>query len=430
MSIIFKTKSLIKKILPSFIVSGYHFTLAFLAALIYGFPSRKIKVIGITGTNGKSTVARMVSEILEEAGFPIATSSSLSFKIREKEQENTLRMTMPGRFQMQKFLKKALLSGCKYAILEVTSEGIKQHRHRFINFDVAVFTNLTPEHIESHGSFEKYKEAKEKLFLATKKIHIINLDDKYTEDFLRFNSVKKYGYGIEKKQEVKIKNIIKATDINISSSGSSFKVNGILFKLKLLGRFNISNALSSICIAISQGISLQTCEKALKKIVKIPGRMELVISTPFKVLVDYAFTPNALEKAYKSVRETFSPSRLICVLGSCGGGRDKWKRPVLGEIAARYCDKIIITNEDPYNEDPLSIIKEVAVGAGPKAEEILDRREAIRTAIKIAQPGDAVIITGKGSEASICLPEGKKINWDDRRVTREELGKLNEKTTK
>jgi UDP-N-acetylmuramoyl-L-alanyl-D-glutamate--2,6-diaminopimelate ligase len=427
MSIVFKIKSLIKKILPSFVVNGYHFILAFLAALIYGFPSKKIKVIGVTGTNGKSTVVRMTSRILEEAGFPIATSSSLSFKIREKEQENTSRMTMPGRFQIQKFLKKALLSGCKYVILEVTSEGIKQHRHRFIDFDVAVFTNLTPEHIESHGSFKKYQEAKEKLFLATKKIHIINLDDKYAEDFLRFNSVKKYGYGIEEKQEIKIKNIIKATDINISSSGSNFKVDNTFFELNILGRFNVSNALGAICIAMSQGVILQTCAKALKKIVKIPGRMELVVSTPFKVLIDYAFTPNALEKAYKSVREAFSPSQMICVLGSCGGGRDKWKRSVLGKIAAKYCNKIIITNEDPYNENPLSIIREIAVGAGSKAEKILDRREAIRTAIKIAQPGDAVIITGKGAEASIYLAEGQKIDWDDRMVAKEEFRKLSQK---
>ncbi len=427
MNIVFKIKSLIKKILPNFIISGYHFVLAFLAALRYGFPSRKIKVIGVTGTNGKSTVIRMTSKILEQAGFPIATSSSLSFKIKEKEQKNTLRMTMPGRFQTQKFLKRALSSGCEYVILEVTSEGIKQHRHRFIDFDVAVFTNLTPEHIEAHGSFEKYKKAKEKLFLATKKIHIINLDDKYAKDFLRFSSAKKYGYRIEEKQEIKIENIIKATDINISSSGSSFKVNSTLFKSNLLGRFNISNALGAICIAMSQGVSLQTCEEALKKIVKIPGRMELVVSAPFKILIDYAFTPNALEKAYKSVRESFSPSQMICVLGSCGGGRDKWKRPVLGEIATRYCDKIIVTNEDPYNENPLSIIEEVSAGAGSQVEKILDRREAINAAIKTAQPGDAIIITGKGSESSICLAEGKKIAWDDRKVAKEEFYKLNQK---
>lgn len=435
METLFKFKSLVKKILPSFLISWYHFLLAFLAALIYCFPSykKKLKVIGITGTNGKSTVVKMVSSILEEAGFSIAYSSSIKFKIGKKEKKNVLRMTMPGRFATQKFLREALNANCQYAILEVTSEGIKQHRHRFINFDVALITNLALEHIEAHGSFEKYREAKGKLFKAVKGIHILNLDDENIDYFLKFPAKKKYFYGLEMEEEQireeseNAKYKIIATKYKADSNGITFEIDSILFKLNLLGTFNISNALAAISIALSQGVDLDTCKRALEKVEGIPGRMEMVISNPFKVLIDYAFTPNALEKVYQTLtHQLINPSthQLICVLGAAGGGRDKWKRPVLGKIAAKYCDIIFITNEDPYDEDPMEIINQVAGGAGLKAEKILDRREAIRQSLKEAKSGDVVIITGKGSEPCICIAEGKRIAWDDREVAREEFNKL------
>ena len=191
-------KELIKKFIPDFILSWYHWKLAFLAAVLYGFPSRKLKVIGVTGTNGKSTVVELTTKILEEAGYKVASLSSIRFKIGEKEWQNTLKMTMPGRFKIQKFLRQAVNAGCQYAVLEVTSEGIKQYRHKFINFEAAVFTNLSPEHIEAHGSFENYREAKGKLFKATKKIHIINMDDENAEYFLQFPAAKKLDFFLSK----------------------------------------------------------------------------------------------------------------------------------------------------------------------------------------------------------------------------------------
>ncbi|UZE93403.1 MAG: UDP-N-acetylmuramoyl-L-alanyl-D-glutamate--2,6-diaminopimelate ligase [Candidatus Nealsonbacteria bacterium] len=428
MKIFNKLKNLIRKILPPFLISWYHFLLALLAAIIYCFPSyqKKLKVIGITGTNGKSTVVKMASKILEEAGFSVAYSSSIKFKIGKKETENVLRMTMPGRFKMQRFLRQALNNNCQYAVLEVTSEGIKQHRHRFIDFDVVLFTNLTPEHIEAHGSFEKYREAKGKLFKTTGNIHILNLDDKNIEYFLKFPAEKKYGYTIN--SELKIKDekikVVKAKNCLILDKGIKFSVNNSEINLRLLGNFNIYNALASICVGLSQGIDLRTCKSALEKIEGIPGRMEIVISKPFKVLVDYAFTPDALEKVYQTIKNNFGSQKMICVLGAAGGGRDKWKRPVLGKIAAKYCDNIIITNEDPYNEDPMEIINQVAEGAGLKAKKILDRRKAIRQSLKEAKKGDIVVITGKGSEPCICIAGGKKIPWDDRKVAREEFKRL------
>ncbi|MCP6718403.1 MAG: UDP-N-acetylmuramoyl-L-alanyl-D-glutamate--2,6-diaminopimelate ligase [Patescibacteria group bacterium] len=418
-------KQVIKKIIPYFLLDWYHFVLVFLAALFYGFPSKKLKVIGITGTNGKSTVAEMISVILQEAGFKIAVLSSIKFKIADKEEPNMLKMTMPGRFALQRFLKQAVNSGCKYAVIEVTSEGIKQHRHRFIKFDTAVFTNLSPEHIEAHGSFENYRQVKEKLFAVAKGVHVLNIDDKNVEYFLKYNAEKKYKYGLLNNGVNNKEYEILATKYKADASGIGFQINDVVFELDVLGAFNIYNALASVCVALSEKISLETCRDALKKIKIVPGRMEMVIFSPFKVIVDYAFTPNALEKVYTTVKNSFKPENLICVLGAAGGGRDKWKRPILGKIAAKYCQHIIITNEDPYDENPEDIINQVAQGAGNKAEKIIDREKAINSALEKAKTNDVVIITGKGCEPWICIEKGKKIPWDDRKIVKQEFEKLN-----
>jgi len=399
-------KKLIKKFIPPFLLGWYHLCLAFLGALIYRFPSRKLKIIGVTGTNGKTTVVNLTTKILEEAGHKVASLSSIKFKIIDKETPNALKMTMPGRFKIQKFLRQAVKAGCQYVVLEVTSEGIKQHRHRFINFAIAVFTNLSPEHIEAHQGFENYKRAKGKLFQATREVHVINLDDENAKYFLQFPVKKKYTYGLNQ------------GDINNQD---------LQLKLRLIGDFNIHNALAAICVGLSQNIDLATCKKAVEKVEGIPGRMEKIISQPFKVFVDYAFTPNALEKVYQTLTHQLinsSTNKLICVLGACGGGRDKWKRPVLGKLAAQYCDEVIVTNEDPYDEDPIEIIEQVAKGTMGKARKILDRREAIRESLKISQPGDVVVITGKGCEPWLCVAGGKKIPWDDRQVVKKEYEKL------
>ncbi|MDD2697107.1 MAG: UDP-N-acetylmuramoyl-L-alanyl-D-glutamate--2,6-diaminopimelate ligase, partial [Candidatus Pacebacteria bacterium] len=379
-------KSLLRKIVPPFLLNFYHFTLALLGAVLYGFPSKRIKVIGVTGTNGKTTVVNFITKILEEAGFKVGALSSIYFKAGEKEWPNKLKMTMPGRLIIQQYLRKAVNAGCQYFVLEVTSEGIKQYRHKFINFKVAVFTNLSPEHIEAHGGFENYKKAKGKLFQAVKNIHVINLDDENADYFLRFPAKKKYTYGLDR------------GDINNKN---------VQFNLKLPGEFNIYNALAATAAGVSQGISLDICKKAVEKVEGVQGRMEQVVSEPFKVFVDYAFTPNALTKVYQTLKS--QKGKMICVLGACGGGRDKWKRPVLGEIAARFCDEIIITNEDPYDENPMEIIEQVASGAKGKAERILDRRKAIEKSLELALPGDTVVITGKGSEPWIVEAHGKKI---------------------
>lgn len=418
-----------RKYIPSFITSLYHFSLSFLGALFYSFPSRKIKVIGVTGTSGKSTTVKMIEKILEEAGGKVASISSISFKIGEKEWENKLKMTMPGRMKIQKFLRKAVEEKCDHLVLEVTSEGIEQFRHKFIDFDVCCFLNLKPEHIESHGSFENYKRAKLKLFKELEnskkknKVIVVNLDDENAKDFLNFKVEKKIGFTTSN-QSYPLKEIVRAENIKIKNLEVDFSVRGVNFHLNLPGIFNVYNALCAISVGVSQGISLNQMKKALEKIEKVEGRMEMVIKKPFRVIVDYAHTPFALKNVYGILKENYPYSRLICVLGAAGGGRDKWKRPVLGKIAKDFCQEIIITNEDPYEEDPLEIIKQVASGAGEKAQKILDRREAIKKALSLAREEDVVIITGKGSEPWMCVKGGKKIPWSDKKIVLEEFEKL------
>ncbi len=410
---------MIRKIIrkSKLIVSLYHFLYSFCGALFYFFPSRKMKVFAVTGTNGKSTTVDLIARVFKKAGLRVAAFSSVKFEIAGKEEQNLFKMTMPGRATIQKLLKKAAKEKCQIAIIEVTSEGIKQHRHRFIKIDTACFTNLSPEHIESHGGFENYRKEKGNLFKAVKNTHVVNIDDENADYFLGFPSEEKISYAVNNK-----KANVRAEDVTASSKGVSFSVDKEDFYLGLVGRFNVYNALVAIALAKKEKIDINIVKQALEETTVMPGRMEEVQSSPFRVIVDYAVTPVTLEGVYKEILEIFSPSKIIAVLGSCGGGRDKWKRPVLGEIADKYCDRVIVTNEDPYDEDPEKIIDEII--ADTKGEKIIDRREAIKEALRSAKEGDVVIVTGKGNEPWMCLAGGKKIPWDDRKIIKEELNKI------
>ena len=420
--------------IPESALGGYHYLLAFAAAVRYGFPSRKLKVIGVTGTNGKSTTIEFISAVLKEAGHKVAVLSSIKFEVGENVNINKTGNTMPGRFAVQSILAQAARAKCDYMVLEVTSEGIKQHRHRFIDFMGAVFTNLTPEHIESHGNFDNYRNAKLQLFKAAKGFHVVNRDDENASYFLGLEAKNKFGYGFCGNAGVKNKNtkcaVICGQDVKTDSEGAQFKVNGQKFQVCLAGEFNVYNALAAICVAVSQGVAMDVCQKAIARIKTVPGRMEKASDNP-KVFVDFAFTPNALEKVYASLKRDYAGKggKLVCLLGAAGGGRDKWKRPILGQIAAKHCGQIIITNEDPYNEDPQKIIdmvKEGAVNAGfgGGLYEIMDRREAIKKALELTGTDDVAILTGKGSMPWTFLENGKKIPWNEKEIVSEELLKL------
>jgi len=396
--VLIRIKRFIPKAIFDFLQPLYHWGLAFVGALIYGFPSRSLKVVGITGTSGKTTTVELLYEIFSQAGFNVAAISSLRFRIAKRIELNMLKMTMPGRFKVQRLLREAKQAGAKYIFLEITSEGIKQYRHKFINFYAAIFTNLSEEHLEAHGGFENYRRAKGELF-AVAPIHILNGDDPNFEFFNQIPAKKKIVY--------------RTADYPKD------------LETRLLGEFNKNNILAAITFAKEEGISPEIIKEAVREFSGLPGRMEAIQAPQgFRVLVDYAFLPQALTKVYETLNK-LGYKRLIAVTGAAGGGRDKRKRPILGDVAAKFCVKVFVTNEDPYDEDPMSIIDEVA-GSHKEFIKILDRREAIREALAAAKrgEGEVVVITGKGAEPWIMGPQGTKIAWDDREVVREELSKL------
>lgn len=407
--ILYRVKKFIPKSVFAFFQPMYHQTLAYAGAMRYGFPSRGMKVIGVTGTKGKSTTVFLITKILEASGASVATIGSLGFKIKDKEWPNTLKMTMPGRFRLQKFLAEAKKAGCEYVVLEVTSEGIAQKRHLGISFDCAVFTNIHKEHLESHGSFENYLKAKQELFKLSKRTHILNADDRHVGEFEKFSVQKKILFGIEHGD-------IRAREVNAGDKNSDFKVSDQHVALKLGGEFNVLNALAAWGVGKAYEIEEPLMARVLSGIESIPGRLEFVQKEPFSVVVDYAHTPDSLEAVYKTLKP--QNGRLICVLGAAGGGRDKWKRAEFGAIADRLADEIILTDEDPYEEDPREIIREIQMGIKRQdhVQIILDRKEAIGLAIAMAQPGDAVVMTGKGSEISMAVAGNKKIPWSDRNI--------------
>ncbi|MBI2052918.1 MAG: UDP-N-acetylmuramoyl-L-alanyl-D-glutamate--2,6-diaminopimelate ligase [Candidatus Ryanbacteria bacterium] len=417
-----------KKFIPEFILSLYHRCLSPVAAFWYGRPSRKLVVIGVTGTNGKSTVVDLTHKIFAAAGYRVASASSVRFIIDDREWQNDLKMTMPGRFFLQKFLWQALQKKCDTVILEVTSEGIKQSRERAIEFDVAALTNVTPEHIESHGGFHRYLAAKKKLFrelARSRKPHkaiVINGDDPHVEQFLKFLPENAWVYGLYLKEGA-YTHEVKPQTCFVRHDAIHLTYQKIDFNLRLRGEFNAYNALCALTIALSRGIDISVARAALESSGGVAGRLEYVQEKPFSVVVDYAHTPDALTKVYGSLKP--HTKRLICVLGAAGGGRDKWKRPEMGKIASKFCDDIILTDEDPYDEEPASILEDIKKGIEKKMPEVLlDRKEAIATAIKKAQAGDTVIITGKGSEPWMMARGGKKIPWDDREIARKILSEV------
>lgn len=416
----------LKQLVPGFILDAlrppYHYLLSFLGALIYGFPSKKITVIGVTGTKGKSTVTELISAIFERAGKRTALAGTIRFKLGEESRPNLYKMTMPGRFFIQKFLRDAVRARCDVVVLEMTSEGVKQYRHKWIDLDALVFTNLTPEHIESHGSLENYVAAKLSLATALERSVkrprriIANADDEYGEAFLAIDVEEKIPYSL-KDPELH----------TLTSDGVSVVMEGSTIRTPLVGLFNVYNVLAAIACARSFGITLQTIERALATLPPIKGRVEKIESPAgapkhITAVVDYAHTTDSLEKLYQA----FKDRPKVCVLGNTGGGRDTWKRPEMGRIAGAYCDQVILTNEDPYDEDPRAIVESMAGGVEDKSRLsiIMDRREAIREALHRAPDGSVVLISGKGTDPYIMGARNSRQKWSDAKVVREEMDRL------
>ncbi len=398
---------------------AYHFLLALLSAVIYRFPSKKLTVVMVTGTKGKTSTAELLNGILEASGKTTALLGTLRFKAGAESERNLRKMTIPGRFFVQRFLRQAVDRGCTHAIIEMTSEGARQYRHRFIDADALIFTNLAPEHIESHGSYENYREAKLSIARAlarsgkAKRFMIANADDKEGEKFMGVAGVTPVPFRLKD-----------GDPLLSDEKHTELTFRGVRITSPLPGIFNAYNILAAAVCAETLGVAPNVIAAGVARVGRIEGRMERVeAGQPFPVIVDYAHTPDSLEAVYK----TFPEHQQICVLGNTGGGRDTWKRPVMGGIADTHCTHVILTNEDPYDEDPKKILEGMRTAFKKQAPEIiLDRREAIARALTLAKEtaNPVVLITGKGTDPFIMGPNGTKIPWDDRQVAQEEIQKL------
>ncbi len=408
-------KKIVKNIAPG-IVGLYHRVLPHLGALIHRNPSDKIFVVGVTGTKGKSSTTEFVNAILEEAGYSTALLNSIRVKIGHRSDPNHMRMSMPGRFYIQRFLKHAVQAGCTAAILEMTSEGARQFRHRAIHLDALIFTNLAPEHLESHGSYAAYANAKleigRQLERSSKRprMMIANALDQESRRYMELQVEKAVSFSLNE-------HFPYAADEN----GGHFTLGTNDILVHQPGQFSLQNALGAATLAEAMGIAPYIIARGIGKISKIAGRAERIEEGQnFAVVIDYAHTPDSLKALYHA----YAAKKKVCVLGATGGGRDTWKRPVMGQMASRECAHVILTNEDPYNEDPNVIIQQLMRDMNREPEVILDRRAAIRHALELAGPGDVVLITGKGTDPTIQGPRGTNIPWSDAEVAREELRKM------
>ncbi len=425
-NLLYYAKRLIPTSLFRAIQPPYHYVLAAIGAIYYRFPSKEITVIGVTGTKGKSTVVELINAVFEADGRRTAVAGTIRFKIGEKSERNMYKMTMPGRFFTQRFLRDAVNAGCDVAIIEMTSQGVTQFRHKFIHLDALVFTNLSPEHIESHGSYEKYIAAKLELARGLEssqkrpRYMIANKDDDHGSLFLNAKVEYSIPYGLS---DLELHTLNKE-DISLVLQGTTMRV-------PLIGLFNVYNTLAAITCARTFGIPFKTIHSALEKLSPIKGRVERFKSPKnserkVTAVVDYAHTPDSLEKLYTA----FEKDQKICILGNTGGGRDTWKRPEMARIAEKYCSRVILTNEDPYDEDPKKIIEDMVRGIEDESKltVIMDRRKAIRTALEEAPDGSVVIISGKGTDPYIMGPNNTKTPWSDAKVVQQEMAALFEET--
>jgi UDP-N-acetylmuramoyl-L-alanyl-D-glutamate--2,6-diaminopimelate ligase len=377
--------------------------LADLSATFYGFPVRKLKMAAVTGTNGKTTTTFLIKHICENAGVRCGLIGTVRYEIADRVLPAT--RTTPESLDVQELLAQMVNAGCRAAAMEVSSHALAQERTRGLEWDVAVFTNLTQDHLDFHGTMEKYFAAKASLFTQLAKQEkkrkaaaIVNIDDRYGEQLLRKIDKKipitTYGMGARAD--------FRASNYRMEFGGTSYQLDArgksYLVRVPLIGRFNVANSMAALAAANALGVGLREAVLSLSKSPQVPGRLEMVpAKRQFQVFVDYAHTPDALLNVLKTLRE-LEPRRLIAVFG-CGGDRDKQKRPLMAEVVDRNADFAIITSDNPRKEDPAAIIDEVEKGfRSDHYEKIVDRAEAIARAIEMAQPRDIVLIAGKGHE--------------------------------
>lgn len=432
-------KNLIPQSLLKLLRPLYHGSLALAASFYYARPSGGMTVIGVTGTAGKSTTTMMLAWILNASGKKCGYITTVGFGNGDEDIINKHGVSMPGGPLLQKQLGQMLNNGCKYAVVECTSEGLAQSRHLGINFDVALFTNLSHAHVEAHGSFGNYQQAKAKLFSAMQKGKKksffpektigVNLDDPMSGYFLSFFADKKFGVTFK---GVKARSAQKVFEAGFVKDGmpQEFEIDKITFTLNLPGQFNAQNAGLAVACANMLGVDLTQAAKALRDFTGVRGRMENVPNNlGVKIIVDFGCEPASFNSALEAAAQ-MPHNRLIQVFGSTGGARDKSKRFEFGKTAAQYADYIIVTNDDVYESDPEEIAGNIEQGIKsfklrqPAYEIVLDRRTAIAKALTLAQKDDLILITGKGSEQFLVLPQNKRIEWDEVSVVKEQLLKI------
>ncbi len=428
---LYKLKSILRKIVPYKFILLTHKVRAFLAAVIYGFPGKKLRVIGVAGTKGKTTTVNMIAKILEENGNKIAMLSTANFQIGDQKWLNDVKLTTTSPFYFQKFLRKAIKEKCAYAIVEISSHGLVQYRHWGVSYETVVLTNMMSDHLDYHKTYANYKNSHNALIAKDLENIIINYDDEDLRSFLDFDVEKKCVFSLKGYQNIQDMNLVKAENIVLDEKGSEFVITlrdkKENVKLPLIGEFNIYNSLAAASVGLAEGIDLKIIKKALESTRNIPGRLEKIDEgQDFEVIVDYAHSPDSLKSVYKTVKP-YVKNKLIAVLGGTGD-RDKTYRAKGGALADEYADIVIVTNEDPYSEDPEKIMDQVINGVknktlGENLFRISDRKEAIEKAVSLANSGDLVIITGKGSEQLMICGE-QKIPWDDREITREAIKEI------
>lgn len=392
----------------------------------YGNPARKLRVIAATGTNGKTTTINFLNEILKEAGYKTAMFSTANIEIAGEKQINDTNSTTATVSRLQKFFARAVKADVEFALVEATSHALDQHKFAGVDFEMAIMTNLTQDHLDYHGSMENYAAAKAKLFEMKPRFAVLNSDDEYFEYFDKFEaSEQKITYGTSEAADARIQKV------KLYKKGSEAQITldttvKIEAATNLPGKFNVYNMTAAIAAAWLLGVQPEEIQEGVANLEAISGRFERAIEgLPFDVIVDYAHTPDGLEKVLETAK-SITKNRVILVFGACGD-RDKSKRPIMGEIAIKNADRIFLTDEENYTEDAEKIRAEIKSGMGEKlpasVQEIADRREAIKAALSAAQKGDIVLITGLGHEVYRII-DGQKVEWNDSEVVREIVKEL------
>lgn len=411
------------------IVDDIHEAMEDVAPFFYDYPGKNMRMIGVTGTNGKTTTTHIIAHILRSAGYHVGVIGTIHVLI--DDEEYPIHNTTPDVVDLQQILAKMKESGMTHVVMEVSSHALDMNRVAGCEYDTAVFTNLTQDHLDYHKTFENYLAAKAKLFqsltapglVKDHKTAIVNVDDPYGKDILAACACPVLTYGVEKEAD------LKGSNLKVDLKSSSFDVAGpfgvVSLKMKITGLFNVYNTLAAIGAAHAEQVPTEVIDSAIQTFHSVPGRFELVEEgQDFAVVVDYSHTPDSLEKAITTAR-AMKPNRIIAVFG-CGGDRDRTKRPIMGRIAAKYADIPIVTSDNPRTEDPDAIVAEVEAGVkealkpDQRHEVIVDRRSAIHKAVEIAETGDIIVIAGKGHETYQILKDGT-IHFDDREVAREAL---------